>query len=81
MLKRPGRRLSTPDLFRLGASTSLNDVLMQLVKSVDRQLPNADYFSLLNLCHAETNPADYPYPNGGSWRNGDCQHIESLRLR
>ena len=36
----------TPDLFRLGASTLLNDVLMQIVKTVDGQYQNADYFSL-----------------------------------
>jgi len=36
----------TPDLFRIGASTLLNDVLMQIVKTVDGQYQNADYFSL-----------------------------------
>jgi deoxyribose-phosphate aldolase len=36
----------SPDLFRLGASTLLNDVLMQIVKSVDGNYQNADYFSL-----------------------------------
>jgi deoxyribose-phosphate aldolase len=36
----------TPDLFRFGASTLLNDVLMQLVKGVDANYQSADYFSL-----------------------------------
>jgi deoxyribose-phosphate aldolase len=36
----------TPDLFRFGASTLLNDVLMQIVKTVDGNYQGADYFSL-----------------------------------
>jgi len=36
----------TPDLFRFGASTLLNDVLMQLVKVIDANYQSADYFSL-----------------------------------
>jgi len=36
----------TSDLFRFGASTLLNDVLMQLVKVVDANYQSADYFSL-----------------------------------
>jgi deoxyribose-phosphate aldolase len=36
----------TPDLFRIGASTLLNDVLMQIVKTTDGCYQNADYFSL-----------------------------------
>src|SRR2546429_2238542 len=36
----------TPALFRFGASALLNDVLMQLVKVVDANYQNADYFSL-----------------------------------
>jgi deoxyribose-phosphate aldolase len=36
----------TPALFRLGASTLLNDVLMQIVKTVDGHYQSADYFSL-----------------------------------
>jgi deoxyribose-phosphate aldolase len=36
----------TPALFRFGASTLLNDVLMQLVKVVDANYQSADYFSL-----------------------------------
>ena len=36
----------TPDLFRLGASTLLNDVLMQIAKTTDGTYQNADYFSL-----------------------------------
>src|ERR1700757_2821315 len=36
----------TPDLFRFGASTLLNDVLMELVKVVDANYQSADYFSL-----------------------------------
>jgi deoxyribose-phosphate aldolase len=36
----------TPDLFRFGATTLLNDVLMQLVKVVDANYQSADYFSL-----------------------------------
>ena len=36
----------TPALFRFGASTLLNDVLMQLVKVADGNYPSADYFSL-----------------------------------
>jgi deoxyribose-phosphate aldolase len=36
----------TPELFRIGASTLLNDVLMQIVKSTDGHYQSADYFSL-----------------------------------
>src|SRR2546428_1374951 len=36
----------TPDLFRFGASTLANDVLMQIVKTVDGNYQSADYFSL-----------------------------------
>ncbi len=36
----------TPALFRFGASTLLNDVLMQLVKAIDANYQSADYFSL-----------------------------------
>src|SRR2546421_529435 len=36
----------TPALFRFGASTLLNDVLMQLVKAADGNYQSADYFSL-----------------------------------
>jgi deoxyribose-phosphate aldolase len=36
----------TPDLFRIGASTLLNDVLMQIVKTVEGQYQSADYYSL-----------------------------------
>jgi deoxyribose-phosphate aldolase len=36
----------TPDLFRIGASTLLNDVLMQIVKTADGGYQSADYFSL-----------------------------------
>ena len=35
----------TPELFRFGASTLLNDVLMQIVKTVDGNYQSADYFS------------------------------------
>src|SRR5881296_3809301 len=34
----------TPDLFRIGASTLLNDVLMQIAKVVDGNYQSADYF-------------------------------------
>ena len=36
----------TPDLFRFGASTLVNDVLMQIVKLTDGNYQSADYFSL-----------------------------------
>ncbi len=36
----------TPDLFRFGASTLLNDVLMQIGKTVEGRYQGADYFSL-----------------------------------
>jgi deoxyribose-phosphate aldolase len=36
----------TSDLFRFGASTLVNDVLMQIVKSVDGNYQGPDYFSL-----------------------------------
>jgi deoxyribose-phosphate aldolase len=36
----------TPELFRFGASTLLNDVLMQIAKTVDGRYQGADYFSL-----------------------------------
>ena len=35
----------TPDLFRFGASTLVNDVLMQIVKLADGNYQSADYFS------------------------------------
>src|SRR5436190_15982091 len=35
-----------PQMFRFGASTLVNDVLMQIVKTVDGNYQNADYFSL-----------------------------------
>ncbi len=35
----------TPDLFRFGASTLVNDVLMQIVKTVDGNYQSAEYFS------------------------------------
>ena len=35
----------TPDLFRLGASTLTNDLLMQLVKEMSGHYQNEDYFS------------------------------------
>lgn len=36
----------TPDLFRFGASTLVNDVLMQIAKIVDGNYQGGDYFSL-----------------------------------
>lgn len=36
----------TPNLFRFGASTLVNDVLMQIVKTVDGNYQSLDYFSL-----------------------------------
>jgi deoxyribose-phosphate aldolase len=36
----------TPELFRFGASTLLNDVLMQVAKTMDGRYQGADYFSL-----------------------------------
>jgi deoxyribose-phosphate aldolase len=36
----------TPELFRFGASTLVNDVLMQIAKVVDGNYQGADYFSL-----------------------------------
>ena len=36
----------TPDLFRFGASTLLNDVLMQIARVIDGNYQSADYFSL-----------------------------------
>jgi deoxyribose-phosphate aldolase len=36
----------TPDMFRFGASTLLNDVLMQIARTVDGRYQAADYFSL-----------------------------------
>ena len=36
----------TPDLFRLGASTLLNDVLMQLRKEKTGRYQSPDYFTL-----------------------------------
>lgn len=36
----------TPDLFRFGASTLANDVLMQIVKTIDGNYQSPDYFSL-----------------------------------
>jgi deoxyribose-phosphate aldolase len=35
-----------PELFRFGASSLLNDVLMQIVKTIDGNYQSADYFSL-----------------------------------
>jgi deoxyribose-phosphate aldolase len=36
----------TPELFRIGASSLLNDVLLQIAKAIDGQYQNADYFSM-----------------------------------
>jgi deoxyribose-phosphate aldolase len=36
----------TPELFRFGASTLVNDVLMQIVKTVDGNYQSLDYYSL-----------------------------------
>jgi len=36
----------TPDLFRFGASTLINDVLMQIAKVAEGNYQSADYFSL-----------------------------------
>ena len=36
----------TPELFRFGASTLLNDVLMQIARTMDGRYQGADYFSL-----------------------------------
>jgi deoxyribose-phosphate aldolase len=36
----------TPDLFRFGASTLINDVLMQIARQTDGNYQGADYFSL-----------------------------------
>ena len=36
----------TPELFRFGASTLVNDVVMQIAKSIDGNYQAADYFSL-----------------------------------
>ncbi len=36
----------TADLFRFGASTLVNDVLMQIVKTIDGNYQGPDYFSL-----------------------------------
>ena len=36
----------SPDLFRFGASTLANDVLMQIVKTIDGNYQSADYFAL-----------------------------------
>ena len=36
----------TPDLFRFGASTLVNDVLMQIAKQVEGNYQGSDYFSL-----------------------------------
>jgi deoxyribose-phosphate aldolase len=36
----------TPELFRFGASSLVNDVLMQIVKTIDGNYQSADYFSL-----------------------------------
>jgi deoxyribose-phosphate aldolase len=36
----------TPDMFRFGASTLVNDVLMQIAKTVDGNYQGADYFSM-----------------------------------
>lgn len=36
----------TPDLFRFGASTLVNDVLMQIVKQAEGNYQAPDYFSL-----------------------------------
>jgi len=36
----------TPDLFRIGASTLLNDILMQIARVVEGNYQSGDYFSL-----------------------------------
>ncbi len=42
----PGDDWLTNELFRFGASTLVNDVLMQIVKTVDGNYQSVDYFSL-----------------------------------
>ena len=41
-----GLRRMTPDLFRFGASSPLNDVLMQIRKQKTGRYQSADYFTL-----------------------------------
>jgi deoxyribose-phosphate aldolase len=41
----------SPELFRFGASTLLNDVLKQIVKVVDGRYQGADYFSLPTVAY------------------------------
>jgi len=41
-----GQDWMTPDLFRFGASTLANDVLMQIAKTIDGNYQSAEYFSL-----------------------------------
>jgi deoxyribose-phosphate aldolase len=36
----------TPDLFRIGASSLANDVLMQIIKQNQGNYQSSDYFSL-----------------------------------
>ena len=41
-----GREWMTPDLFRFGASSLLNDVLMQLRKEKTGRYQSGDYFTI-----------------------------------
>ena len=41
-----GQDWLTPDLFRFGASTLANDLLMQFVKEITGQYQSLDYFSI-----------------------------------
>ncbi len=46
MKKTLGDSCLTPDLFRFGASTLVNDVVMQIAKLADGRYQGPDYFSL-----------------------------------
>ena len=55
----------TPDLFRFGASTLVNDVLMQIAKTVGRQLPRRGLF-LATLTHRPAGSLIFlPLPTAG----------------
>ena len=73
----------TPDLFRFGASTLVNDVLMQIAKTVDGNYQSADYFSLPVTYAACANQCTLTIAvpeNGAARTTGDCQKRSKSRL-
>ena len=64
----------TPDLFRFGASTLANDVLMQIAKTVDGNTQGADYFAAVDCL-------DFSIPKGLHRSAQGCEARATLGKR